>query len=41
MSDAILEFADKLAEEVGDPNVLGLRDIQVRLSLPSPRIMPR
>lgn len=33
MSSAILDFADKLAGEVGDPNILGLRDIQVHPEL--------
>jgi len=29
MSSAILDFANKLADEVGKPNILGLRNIQV------------
>ena len=33
MSSAVLDFADKLADEVGDPDILGLRDIQVHPEL--------
>ena len=40
MSDAILDFADRLADEVGDPSILGLRDIQVRPNIASPGSRP-
>jgi midasin len=41
MSDAILDFADRLAGETGDPGILGLRDIQVRPDIASPRFTTR